>query len=110
MTKAAYLGCFAHQLDQHGRVMLPAQWRGGETFTLQLVETPAPHIVASVTVGAAGLDPAGWIAIPEELSRAAGIEQEAVLVGLLESFELWSPSVYLAQAARSGKEEIFRSL
>jgi DNA-binding transcriptional regulator/RsmH inhibitor MraZ len=56
------------------------------------------------------LDPAGWIAIPEELSRAAGIVEEAVLVGLLESFELWSPSVYLAQAARSGKEEIFRSL
>lgn len=37
------------------------------------------------------LDKVGRICLPEEMARAAGIANEAVLVGLLDRFEIWSP-------------------
>jgi MraZ protein len=40
------------------------------------------------------LDKGGRICLPEEMARAAGIKDEAVLVGLLDRFEIWSPSRY----------------
>ena len=40
------------------------------------------------------LDKAGRICVPEEMSRAAGIEKEATLVGLLDRFEIWDPARY----------------
>ena len=99
MTKAAYLGCFAHQVDRRGRVQLPAHWRGaGEAFSLHLVETPAPHLVASHDAQGAEPDPAGRVTIPADLRHAAGIEGDAVLVGLLDRFALWSPSLHQATA------------
>jgi MraZ protein len=39
----------------------------------------------------APLDKAGRICIPEEMANAAGITDHAVLVGLLDRFEIWSP-------------------
>jgi DNA-binding transcriptional regulator/RsmH inhibitor MraZ len=32
--------------------------------------------------------------LPEEMSKAAGITGQAVLVGLLDRFEIWSPDRY----------------
>ena len=40
------------------------------------------------------LDKAGRICVPEEMARAAGIEDDVVLVGLLDRFEIWSPARY----------------
>jgi MraZ protein len=40
------------------------------------------------------LDKAGRICVPEAMARAAGIESEAVLVGLLDRFEIWNPERY----------------
>ena len=40
------------------------------------------------------LDKAGRICLPEEMARAAGSEDEAVLVGLLDRFEMWNPARY----------------
>jgi len=40
------------------------------------------------------LDKAGRIVLPEAMSRAAGIKDEAVLVGLLDRFEIWNPARY----------------
>ena len=40
------------------------------------------------------LDKTGRICLPEEMARAAGIESQAVLVGLLDRFEIWSPERY----------------
>ncbi len=40
------------------------------------------------------LDKAGRICLPEEAARAAGIEDEALLVGLLDRFEVWDPARY----------------
>jgi MraZ protein len=39
----------------------------------------------------APLDRTGRICIPEEMAKAAGITDQAVLVGLLDRFEIWSP-------------------
>jgi MraZ protein len=40
------------------------------------------------------LDKAGRICLPEEMATAAGIKDEAVLVGLLDRFEIWNPERY----------------
>ncbi len=40
------------------------------------------------------LDKAGRICLPEEMATAAGIADEAVLVGLLDRFEIWNPKRY----------------
>jgi MraZ protein len=40
------------------------------------------------------VDKAGRICLPENLARDAGIDGEAVLVGLLDRFEIWSPERY----------------
>jgi MraZ protein len=40
------------------------------------------------------LDKAGRICLPEQMTAAAGIGDEAVLVGLLDRFEIWSPERY----------------
>ena len=40
------------------------------------------------------LDSVGRICLPEEMAKAAGIKDEAILVGLLDRFEIWSPDRY----------------
>jgi len=40
------------------------------------------------------VDKSGRICLPEEMARAAGIADQAVLVGLLDRFEIWSPDRY----------------
>ena len=40
------------------------------------------------------LDKAGRICLPEQMARDAGIGTEAMLVGLLDRFEIWSPERY----------------
>lgn len=40
------------------------------------------------------LDGAGRITIPEEAAAEAGIGSQAVLVGLLDRFEIWAPQRY----------------
>jgi MraZ protein len=40
------------------------------------------------------LDKAGRVCLPDEMARVAGVKDEAVLVGLLDRFEIWSPSRY----------------
>ncbi len=40
------------------------------------------------------LDTVGRICLPDAMAKAAGISDQAVLVGLLTSFEIWSPERY----------------
>jgi len=40
------------------------------------------------------LDKSGRICLPEEMARVAGISDAAVLVGMLDKFEIWSPERY----------------
>jgi MraZ protein len=41
-----------------------------------------------------GVDKGGRICLPEKMARDAGIGNEAVLVGLLDRFEIWNPERY----------------
>jgi MraZ protein len=40
------------------------------------------------------VDKAGRICLPEGMARAAGIKDTAMLVGLLDRFEIWNPQSY----------------
>jgi MraZ protein len=40
------------------------------------------------------VDKVGRICLPDEMARDAGISNKAVLVGLLDRFEIWSPERY----------------
>lgn len=40
------------------------------------------------------LDKVGRICLPDEMARQAGITDEAVLVGLLDRYEIWAPDRY----------------
>jgi len=40
------------------------------------------------------LDKAGRICLPEGMAKAVGIENEAILVGLVDRFEIWNPDRY----------------
>src|SRR5678816_4286540 len=40
------------------------------------------------------VDKAGRICLPENMTQAAGITDEAILVGLLDRFEIWNPERY----------------
>jgi MraZ protein len=42
----------------------------------------------------AALDKSGRICLPEKMAKEAGIGNEAVLVGLLDRFEIWNPERY----------------
>jgi MraZ protein len=40
------------------------------------------------------VDKSGRICLPEAMAKAAGIKDQAVLIGLLDRFEIWSPERY----------------
>ena len=40
------------------------------------------------------VDKSGRICLPEEMAKAVGLSDEAVLVGLLDRFEIWNPERY----------------
>ena len=42
------------------------------------------------------LDKVGRICLPEDMTKAAGIEKEAVLSGLVDRFQIWNPDQYKA--------------
>ena len=46
------------------------------------------------------MDKAGRVVIPENLARQAGVDKEAILVGMWERFEIWSPERYQPTAAQ----------
>ncbi len=46
------------------------------------------------------MDKAGRVVVPENLAKAAGIEKEAVLVGMWERFEIWAPDRFAQAAAQ----------
>ena len=56
------------------------------------------------------VDRVGRICLPAEMARSAGIKGEAVLVGLLDRFEIWSPERYerVKQADAVMAQEAFK--
>ncbi|MEO6035323.1 MAG: hypothetical protein ABIQ35_08720 [Verrucomicrobiota bacterium] len=45
------------------------------------------------------VDKSGRICLPEEMAKAAGIDDQAMLVGLLDRFEIWNPKRFAAVKA-----------
>ena len=58
------------------------------------------------------LDKAGRICLPEAMAKAAGIEKEAILLGLLDRFEIWNPERFDAVSAvdEQMSAEVFRQI
>jgi MraZ protein len=53
-------------------------------------KTSLKRVIGSASVQVT-LDKAGRICIPDDVAREAGIKDEAVLVGMLDRFEIWNP-------------------
>ena len=117
-----FLGRFAHTLDAKGRLAVPARFREGladglvltrgidrclsvypmaawmplaeRVSALPFSDPDARNLRRMVFAEAVdlGLDGQGRILVPPELRRYAEIERDAVVIGVNEAIELWSPA------------------
>lgn len=94
-----------HRDMRHACVLVlpPALWRSlvsqltAMSFTDPKAEALRRRLgTSSVQVE---LDKAGRLCLPEEMAQAAGIEKEAMLVGLVDRFQIWNPERYQAVEA-----------
>jgi MraZ protein len=121
-----FLGRYAHNLDAKGRLAIPARYREAlaegvvltrgidrclalypmeawrplaeKVAALPLTDADARNFRRLVFAEAADLtlDAQGRILVPPELRRYAGIEREALVVGVDTSLEVWSPERWAA--------------
>jgi MraZ protein len=117
-----FLGRHAHNLDEKGRLAIPARFRelladglvltrgidqciaaypraawdqlAEQVNALSMADRDARQFRRMVFAEAAdvALDRQGRIMVPSELRRYAGIERETVIVGVHTSIEIWSPA------------------
>jgi MraZ protein len=78
---------------------LPPRQMAALMQDIQLMQNSDPSkVVLKRIIGSeseqVAVDKSGRICLPEEMAKAAGIENQAVLVGLLDRFEIWSPERY----------------
>ena len=125
-----FLGQYRHSLDNKGRLTVPARYRElleegayitqGFDRNLMIWKSSAFESISqrvgqmSITDPASRLlrrlifssgervevDRAGRILIPQFLRQAAYLDGEAVVVGVGDYFEVWSPSLWDEQAAQ----------
>lgn len=123
-----FLGRFTHSLDSKGRVAIPARFRdvfgrdavitrgidrclsvypmsaweplAEKVSTLSISDPDARAFRRMVFAEAAGVefDRQGRILIPPDLRRYAGLEGDAIVVGMHTYVEIWSPAQWEAQA------------
>jgi MraZ protein len=124
-----YLGSFQHQIDEKGRLSLPAQFRRGNEDPLVLVhvfpnaltlyperswqaveerlremmraQPSARSYVLGITANAVEVvpDKQGRILVPQRLQDAVGIGGLTLVVGAIDRIELWSPERFAAAQA-----------
>lgn len=124
-----FLGRFSHNLDAKGRLAIPAKFRGaladGLVITRGIDRCLTVYPMATWQALAAkidalsaadadarqfkrivfaeamdeALDSQGRIVVPPELRRYAGIEREAIVVGVNTSLEIWDAARWEAQNA-----------
>ena len=130
-----FLGSYRHQLDDKGRLALPAAFRrnaGDGGFVLlnghdtSLFLYPARSwadvekrlgellqrqpgsrkSILALTANAMEVEPdkQGRILIPERLQKAARLEGEALIVGMLEKIEIWNPELFADTTAETNPE------
>ena len=125
-----FLGQYRHTVDEKGRLTIPARFReelaAGAYLTqgfdrnLRLLTQEAFEAVFQKLSAMNTTDPAarelrrllfanatkvefdrvGRILIPQFLRQVAGLDGEAVIVGVGESIEIWSPAAWEEQVAR----------
>ena len=87
-----------HQAGVCLRVLPPSEMAKMKASIDQLPNSDANKGVLKRFIGSKSvqvtLDKAGRICLPEEMASAAGIKDEALLVGVLDRFEIWNPSRY----------------
>src|SRR5215470_18096487 len=80
------------------RVLPPEQMAALMKDISQMPNSDPNKVVLKRFIGSesiqAALDKTGRICLPEGMAKAAGIKDKAVLVGLLDRFEIWSPERY----------------
>jgi MraZ protein len=117
-----FLGSYQHNLDDKGRLMIPARFREtldggayitqgfdrclmvmtGEYFrqvinnlnTLSLTD-PTARLLRRMVMATAfqvEIDKVGRVLVPQSLREFAGLNGEAVVAGQGEYFEVWSPT------------------
>ena len=122
-----FLGQFQHNLDEKGRLMIPAPYRQtleGGAFIMQgfdrclMVMTkpyfeqvyerinsmnladPATRLLRRMILSTAysvDLDKVGRILVPQNLRQFAGFDGEAIVAGQGEYFEVWTPTEWSSQ-------------
>ena len=87
-----------HQAGTCLRVLPPAQMAKLMQSIDEMPNSDPKKVVLKRIIGSdsaqASVDKAGRICLPDEMARMAGIKNEAVLVGLLDRFEIWNPDRY----------------
>ena len=132
---SGFLGSFRHQIDEKGRLSLPASfrrdatdqplvlvqvhansltlypaetWRGVEERLRELLrlQPSSRSYVLSVTANAVEVipDKQGRILVPHRLLQSVGIEDSALLVGVIDRVEIWDPSRFDAVVAERPAE------
>ena len=125
-----FLGQFYHSLDEKGRLTIPAKFRDafiegayltqGFDRNLRLITEANFEIMAEkinrlsmtdpsirqlrrlifATASEVQLDRIGRTLIPQFLREFAGLENEAVIVGVGEAVEIWSPEAWAEQSTQ----------
>jgi MraZ protein len=84
--------------DDHLLVLTPDRWQAVQaTLTKQSLSDPkATALIRQIgsTYARVALDKVGRLPLPDWLARDAGIDDEALLLGLLDRFEIWHPKRY----------------
>ena len=87
-----------HQAGNCLRVLPPEEMAALMTDIDAMPNGDPKQVVLKRFIGSESIqlavDKAGRIVLPEAMARAAGIKDEAVLVGLLDRFEIWNPARY----------------
>jgi MraZ protein len=80
------------------RVLPPAQMSKLMQSIDEMPNSDPRKVVLKRIIGSgsaqAGVDKAGRICLPDEMAREAGLKHEAMMVGLLDRFEIWNPERY----------------
>lgn len=122
-----FLGQYAHNIDPKGRLIIPARYRelleAGAYITqgfdrnlmvltavsfekiyqrvnqFSLTDPAARQLKRLIfaTADRVEADKAGRIRLPQFLMETAGLDGEAVVVGVGDYFEIWSPAAWQAQ-------------
>ena len=130
-----FLGQYSHSLDDKGRLTVPAKFRelliGGAFITQGFEENlmvltppafqkisqrvnamsitdPTARILRRLIFAAADrvdIDSAGRIRIPQFLLEFAGLQNEIMIVGVGDYFELWSPDSWNRQAVELSRTD-----